>query len=312
MSTISKKKTDVQHLEIEATEAERRLDNFLFGRLRDVPKSRVYRMIRTGEVRVNGGRVRPEYRLCAGDRLRVPPLSRDEPRPAQVPASAAREVLESIIHEDAELLVLNKPCGMPVHSGTRRSFGVIDALRAAHPAGAVLQLVHRLDRDTSGCLLIAKNTACLRRLHEQIREGEMTKQYVTLLRGQLGNEIEVDQPLDTNARRGGERVVLAGEGKQSLTRFKPIRRFRNATLVNATILTGRTHQIRVHATSAGHPVAGDGKYGDRAFNREMRALGLRRLFLHASRIRIPGAGRLASGIDAPLPAELSDFLHRLE
>ena len=312
MSTISKRKSEVQHLEIEPAQAERRLDNFLFGRLRDVPKSRVYRMIRTGEVRVNGGRVRPEYRLRPGDRLRLPPLVRDEERVPQVPPAAAQQVLAGVIHEDTELLVLNKPSGMPVHSGTHRSFGVIDALRAVHPAGASLQLVHRLDRDTSGCLLVAKNVACLRRLHDQIRAGEMVKQYVTLLKGRLGSEIAVDEPLDTNARRGGERVVRTGEGKQSLTRFKPVRQYRDATLVNATILTGRTHQIRVHAASAGHPVAGDGKYGDRDFNRGMRGLGLKRLFLHASRIRIPGSGRLSAGIDAPLPAELSDLLHRLD
>jgi len=312
MSTISKRKTDVQHFEIESAQADRRLDNFLFGRLRDVPKSRVYRMIRTGEVRVNGGRVRPEYRLQPGDRLRLPPLTRDEERTPQVPPAAARQVLDSVIYEDAGLLVLNKPSGMPVHSGTRRAFGVIDALRAVHPTGAALQLVHRLDRDTSGCLLIAKDVACLRRLHAQIREGEMVKQYIVLLKGDLGGELVMDESLDTNARRGRERVVKVGEGKQSLTRFKPVRRFRNATLANATILTGRTHQIRVHAASAEHPVAGDAKYGDRDFNRALRTLGLKRLFLHASRIRIPGEGRLAGGIDAPLPPELSEFLRHLE
>jgi 23S rRNA pseudouridine955/2504/2580 synthase len=313
MSTISKRKSDVQHVEIEPEQGQRRLDNFLFGRLRDVPKSRVYRMIRTGEVRVNGGRVRPEYRLQPGDRLRLPPLVRDEERTPRVPPGVAREIMDAVIHEDPELLVLNKPCGIPVHSGTRRSFGVIDALRAVHPAGAALQLVHRLDRDTSGCLLVAKNAASLRRLHGQIRDGEMTKQYVALLRGRLPGELEMDESLDTHARRGGGRVVKVGAGKASLTRFKPVRHFRNATLANATILTGRTHQIRVHAAAAGHPVAGDGKYGDRGFNRELRELGLKRLFLHASRVRIPGAGgRLSSGIDAPLPQELRDFLGRLE
>jgi 23S rRNA pseudouridine955/2504/2580 synthase len=314
MSRISNKKSGVEHLEIEAAQAERRLDNFLFGRLRDVPKSRVYRMIRTGEVRVNGGRVRPEYRLRPGDRLRLPPLVREEQRTLHVPPEAVRRVLAGVIHEDAELLVLNKPCGMPVHSGTRRSFGVIDALRVAHPAGAALQLVHRLDRDTSGCLLIAKDVATLRRLHRQIRDGEMVKQYVVLLKGRLGGELMIDEPLDTHARRGGERVVKIGEeGKQSVTRFKPVRLYRDATLANATIMTGRTHQIRVHAVAAGHPVAGDGKYGDREFNRKLRALGLTRLFLHASRVRIPGAGgRLAAGIDAPLPSELSEFLRCLE
>jgi 23S rRNA pseudouridine955/2504/2580 synthase len=313
MSTISKKKSEVQHFEIEPAQVDRRLDNFLFGRLRDVPKSRVYRMIRTGEVRVNGGRVRPEYRLQAGDRLRLPPLARDEARTPSVPGAVARQVLEQVIHEDAGLLVLNKPCGMPVHSGTRRAFGVIDALRAAHPAGANLQLVHRLDRDTSGCLLVAKDVTCLRSLHGQIRDGEMVKQYVVLLKGRLDGELTMDEPLDTSARRGGERVVRVGSGKQSLTRFKPVRQFRNATLANATILTGRTHQIRAHAAAAGHPVAGDGKYGDRDFNRELRALGLKRLFLHASRVRIPGAGgRLAAGIDAPLPPDLREFLRGLE
>jgi 23S rRNA pseudouridine955/2504/2580 synthase len=312
MSTISKRKSEVQHLRIETVHADRRLDNFLFSHLRDVPKSRVYRMIRTGEVRVNGGRVRPEYRLRAGDRLRVPPLSREEQRLPEVPAPVARLVLEAVIYEDPELLVLNKPCGMPVHSGTRRSFGVIDALRAAHPAGAALQLVHRLDRDTSGCLLIAKDSGCLRRLHRQIRDGEMVKQYLALLRGRLASELLMDEALDTQARRGGARVVRIGSGKPSLTRFKPVRQFRDATLANATIMTGRTHQIRAHAAGAGHPVAGDGKYGDREFNRRLRELGLKRLFLHASRVRLPGAGgRLAEGIDAPLPAELSDPLRRL-
>ena len=313
MSTISKEKSEVEHVLIEAVQADRRLDNFLFGRLRDVPKSRVYRMIRTGEVRVNGGRVRPEYRLQAGDRLRVPPLARSAQPARDIPGATARAMLENIIHEDADLLVLNKPSGMPVHSGTHRSFGVIDAVRAAHPAGAELQLVHRLDRDTSGCLLIAKNVAALRRLHRHIRDGELVKQYVALLRGRLAAELVMDESLDTHARRGGARVVKVGEGKPSLTRFRPVRQFHNATLANATILTGRTHQIRAHAAAAGHPVAGDGKYGDRDFNRELRGFGLRRLFLHASRVRIPGAtGRLAAGIDAPLPPELGEFLRGFE
>lgn len=313
MSTISKEKSEVEHLLIEAAQADRRLDNFLFGRLRDVPKSRVYRMIRTGEVRVNGGRVRPEYRLQPGDKLRVPPLARSAQPVRDIPGATASAMLENIIHEDADLLVLNKPCGIPVHSGTHRSFGVIDAIRAAHPAGAALQLVHRLDRDTSGCLLIAKNVAALRRLHRHIRDGELVKQYVALLRGRLAAELVMDESLDTHARRGGARVVKVGEGKPSVTRFRPVRQFRDATLANATILTGRTHQIRAHAAAAGHPVAGDGKYGDRDFNRELRRLGLRRLFLHASRIRIPGAaGRLATGIDAPLPPELGEFLRGLE
>jgi 23S rRNA pseudouridine955/2504/2580 synthase len=311
---VQETRTSVQHLEVTAEEAGQRLDNFVRKRLGDVPRSRVYRVIRKGEVRVNGRRAGPETRLKAQDRIRLPPV---RVLPVADPGRPAADLLEriraAVIHEDARLLVLDKPAGVAVHGGSGVSSGIIEALRVLRPEES-LELVHRLDRDTSGCLLVARDTATLRTLHALLREDGFEKRYLALLKGkwELG-EKRIDVPLRTDTRVGGERTVRAdASGKPSTSRFRPVQFFgRAATLVEVTLDTGRTHQIRVHAAHAGHPVAGDAKYGDDSFNRELRALGLTRMFLHASSVSFtwPQGGEFS--VNTPLPAGLAAVLERL-
>jgi 23S rRNA pseudouridine955/2504/2580 synthase len=307
-------RTPVRYLEVTAEEAGQRLDNFVHKRLGDVPRSRVYRVIRKGEVRVNGRRAGPETRLKAQDRIRLPPV---RVLPATTPRRPAAELLarleSAVIHEDARLLVLDKPAGVAVHGGSGVSSGVIEALRVLRPEES-LELVHRLDRDTSGCLLVARDAATLRALHALLREDGFEKRYLALLKGrwQLGDK-RIDVPLRTDTRVGGERTVRAdASGKPSTSRFRPVQFLgRAATLVEVTLDTGRTHQIRVHAAHAGHPVAGDAKYGDESFNRELRALGLTRMFLHASSLSFtwPQGGEFS--VNTPLPDELAAVLEKL-
>lgn len=297
--------------------AGQRLDNFLLRVLAGVPRSRVYRLLRKGEVRVNGKRKQADYRLSADDEVRLPPV-RDLPvAPAgvcRVPDALLATIREAIVHEDARLLVLNKPAGLAVHGGSGLAFGAIEALRALRPTES-LELAHRLDRDTSGCLLVARTRGALRALHAMLREGTIEKHYATLVAGRwhLGRKT-IDAPVLTNARQGGERVVRVHRaGKIAVSVFAPREHFRDvATRMDVAIQTGRTHQIRVHAAFAGHPVAGDEKYGDRECNARLRALGLRRMFLHAASISFvwPEGGD-AFRIEAPLPVDLASVLDRL-
>ena len=307
-------RTQVQHLTVSAQEAGQRLDNFIQKRLGDLPRSRVYRVIRKGEVRVNGRRAGPATRLQAEDRIRIPPV---RVLPAPEPGRPGPDLLErmrgAIIHEDPRLLVLDKPAGVAVHGGSGVSSGVIEALRALRPEES-LELVHRLDRDTSGCLLVARDTPTLRVLHALLREDGLEKRYLALLKGrwELG-EKRIDVPLRTDTRVGGERTVRAdASGKPSTSRFRPVQFFgRVATLMEVELDTGRTHQIRVHAAHAGHPVAGDAKYGDETFNHELRELGLRRMFLHASSVSFawPQGGEFS--VNTPLPTDLTAVLETL-
>lgn len=297
--------------------AGQRLDNFLLRELAGVPRSRVYRLLRRGEVRVNGKRKQADYRLEAQDEVRLPPLrdapARDGPA-GRVPDALIATVRRAIVHEDARLLVLDKPAGLAVHGGSGLAFGAIEALRALRP-DEPLELVHRLDRETSGCLLVARTRAALRATHALLREGAVEKHYATLLAGRwrLGRKT-IDAPVQTDAREGGERKVRVHRaGKIAVSVFTPVAQFRNlAALMDVSIRTGRTHQIRVHAAFAGHPVAGDDKYGDREFNARLRALGLKRMFLHASSVafRWPDTGQ-AFRAEAPLPAELAAVTERL-
>ncbi len=294
-----------------------RLDNFLLRTLAGVPRSRVYRLLRRGEVRVNGKRSRADYRLLASDEVRLPPV-----REAAAAAGATRRppdtLLESvraaIVHEDARLLVLDKPAGLAVHGGSGLAFGAIEALRALRPSEP-LELAHRLDRDTSGCLLVARNRPALRMLHSLLREGSVQKRYAALVAGRwrLGRKT-IDAPVLTNARQAGERVVrVHAAGKTAISRFTPRQTFDSiATLMDVGIDTGRTHQIRVHAAFAGHPVAGDDKYGDRDFNRRLHALGLRRMFLHAAAVSFEWPDTHDSfDIAVELPSDLENLLRRL-
>ncbi|USV59414.1 23S rRNA pseudouridine(955/2504/2580) synthase RluC [Aeromonas encheleia] len=305
----------VQLLTIEAEHEGQRIDNFLKTQLKGVPKSLIYRILRKGEVRVNKKRIKPEYKLCPGDEVRVPPVRVAEKNELPSANLGSIQRLESqILFEDEAMIVLNKPSGMAVHGGSGLSFGVIEGLRALRPEARFLELVHRLDRDTSGVLLVAKKRSALRSLHEQLRVKTMRKQYLALVRGQWQSHVKVvNAPLRKNDLQSGERVVrVNSDGKPSETRFRIARQFAEATLVECSPITGRTHQIRVHTQHAGHPIACDDKYGEAAFDEKMRAQGLKRLFLHAWRLSFthPADGREMQ-VEAPLAPELDNFLNKL-
>lgn len=310
---MNTRKSQVQVLEIGPEEADQRIDNYLLRILKGVPKSRIYRLLRKGEVRVNKGRIRADYRLAAGDRVRVPPVSTAAEKPGPGPAPG-RLLTERILYEDDRLLVVDKPAGMAVHGGSGLSFGVIEALRGSRPEAKFLELVHRLDRETSGCLILAKRRSALRALHEQLRENRMDKRYFALVRGRLAaGRQRVEAPLRRNQLRGGERMVrVAEDGKPARTDFTLVEAWPGASLVEAVLYTGRTHQIRVHAAHLGHPLAGDDKYGDPDFNRALKARGLNRLFLHAHFIAFdhPATGERLQ-VSAPLDADLRGVLERL-
>ena len=294
--------------------AGQRVDNFLLSELKGAPKSLIYRMLRTGEVRVNKGRAKPARRLCTGDVVRVPPVRLAPEAPLRVGTALQEQLRSAVIYQDEDLLVLDKPAGLSVHAGSGVRFGVIEAMRAAFPELPGLELAHRLDRDTSGTLLLAKHRLALTHLHAALRDGAVDKAYLALVRGSFPDRLrEVAAPLDRSGNRAGERLVEVREGgKPALTLFRVLRRFREATLVEARPVTGRTHQIRVHARSVGHPLAGDEKYGDPAFDRELKVLGLSRLFLHASRVELMRRDHSSLAVEAPLPAALVDLLRRLD
>ena len=286
----SQASTGVQLLEVAPGFEGQRIDNFLLARLKGVPKTMIYRLLRKGEVRVNKGRIKPDYRIKEGDVVRVPPLrmtAEDAPVPL---AQGLLERLEvAIVYEDKGLIVLNKPAGIAVHGGSGLNYGVIEAFRQMRPHNKEIELVHRLDRDTSGLLMIAKKRSMLRHLHEALRNDGVDKRYMALVRGSWpASRKRVDAPLQKSNVRSGERMVEVNpEGKEALTLFKVLRRFGEfATLVEASPITGRTHQIRVHALYAGHAIAGDSKYGDEDFSKEIRELGGKRLFLHASDLKV--------------------------
>lgn len=294
-------------------QAGQRIDNYLLTRLKGAPRTLIYRILRKGEVRVNKGRIKPEYRLQAGDSIRIPPVRLPQPdEPALVGQGILNALENSILYEDKGLIVVNKPAGLAVHGGSGLNFGVIEAMRQLRPDSQQLELVHRLDRDTSGCLMIAKKRSMLRHLHAELRgDGAgkgVTKCYLALVRGRWPATVKkVHAPLLKNNLRSGERMVEVNpEGKESLTEFRVVERFGDfATLVEARPITGRTHQIRVHARHAGHPIAGDPKYGDDEFSRIIREKGGKRLFLHAISLdsSLPEGGRLQVSAE---PGEMWD------
>lgn len=303
-------------IEIGAEEGGQRIDNFLLRHLKGVPRSHVYRVLRSGQVRVNSGRIRADYRLKTGDRVRVPPVrGAAAPAPVPRPSPALQRLEAAVLYEDEGLLILNKPAGTAVHGGSGLSYGVIEALRALRPHTPPLELVHRLDRATSGCLMVAKKRSLLRALHDLLRRGQIDKRYLALVAGRWrGGEREVSAALVKNILQGGERMVKVGaQGKPALSHFRPLQVYHDASLVEVRLDTGRTHQIRVHAAHIGHPLAGDDKYGDAAFNRRMRDFGLRRLFLHAHALSftLPGTPREIH-VSAPLDPDLRLILDILE
>ncbi|WP_265693470.1 23S rRNA pseudouridine(955/2504/2580) synthase RluC [Providencia rustigianii] len=308
-----KTENQVQFIDISDDEAGQRIDNFLLGKLKGVPKSMIYRIIRKGEVRVNKGRIKPEYKLQANDQVRVPPVRVAERENAPISAKLDKvaALADCILYEDESILVINKPSGTAVHGGSGLSFGVIEGLRALRPEARFLELVHRLDRDTSGILLVAKKRSALRALHEQLRLKQMQKDYLALVRGNWQSHMKVVQaPLLKNILQSGERIVrVNSEGKSSETRFKVEERFDNATLVKASPVTGRTHQIRVHTLHAGHPIAFDDRYGDKQFDSQLAGTGLKRLFLHANALTLthPKTGE-EMRVVAPLHEDLNKCL----
>ncbi len=296
--------------------AGQRIDNFLLTQLKGAPRTLVYRIVRTGEVRVNKGRIKPEYRLKAGDVVRLPPLRLAEARPdADRPAAGAvRDLGARIVHEEGGLLVINKPAGLAVHGGSGVAWGVVEAMRVLRPEAPFLELVHRLDRDTSGLLMLAEKRSVLRELHALLREGRMEKVYVALLTGRLkGAEHRVTAPLKKITLANGERIVrVSSEGKEALTTFRVIERIGDTTLVEARPKTGRTHQIRVHAQYLGHALVGDEKYGNDDVNHALRSFGATRLFLHARDLVIRTSSMTSDlRLHCPLEPELEAVLERL-
>jgi 23S rRNA pseudouridine955/2504/2580 synthase len=299
----------VRKVTVDADRAGQRIDNFLRGELPGVPKGHVYRLLRRGEVRVNGGRVRAEYRLKGGDVVRVPPARIRSGAPPP-PEKLAAAVLERVLYEDKRLLVIDKPTGVAVHGGSGIRHGVIELVRHARPDLKDLSLVHRIDRETSGCLVMAKRRSALRDLHRRFREGQVEKNYLALVIGdwQYGEQL-IDVPLLVQNRRGGERhVIVSDKGKQAQTRVSLSQTYGIYSLMQCSPVTGRTHQVRVHLAHTGHPIAGDERYGDETANRTAKKYGLARLFLHAQSIAFVDDSGNDLHFTSPLPDDLERFL----
>jgi 23S rRNA pseudouridine955/2504/2580 synthase len=312
---VSKNKVSQQT--INDAQAGQRIDNFLVKHLKGVPKSHIYRLLRSGQVRINSGRIKPHYKLQSGDTLRLPPIRISENQNEQVPEAVIQTLKNAIIFENDDIIAINKPSGIAVHKGSGLRFGIIEAFRQLNPEQP-LELVHRLDRETSGCLLLAKNRAILAQLHELLRHEKIShieKTYLALLNGQWqhGNKT-VDIGI-SKIKRGGEHIMQAdASGDRAISHFEPLETFDlghsiACSLMKIRIETGRTHQIRVHAQYCGHPIIGDSKYGDKPANRHFRELGLKRLFLHAEQLYLPLTDPIK--IVAPLSDDLESFLQQL-
>ncbi len=315
VSASAARSPQVQWVDIDEDRAGQRIDNFLLTFLKGVPRTLIYRILRKGEVRVNKGRVKAEYRLQTGDIIRVPPVRVPD---AKAPAEAGKQLQallsNAVLFENKGLLIINKPSGLAVHGGSGVNVGLIEALRSTYPEERYLELVHRLDKDTSGCIMVAKKRSMLRYLHEELRQRRIQKSYHALVEGSWPGHVQkVDVPLKRNEQDTGERMVRASQdGKPSLTLFRVLERFDDVTLVEAKPVTGRTHQIRVHAQFQGHPLVGDSKYTSDAFNAKMKAKGFNRLFLHAAALELTlpdSDGKIK--IEAPLDSRLLEPLSRL-
>jgi 23S rRNA pseudouridine955/2504/2580 synthase len=308
-------KNAVRYILISSDYAGQRIDNFLITYLKNVPKTHIYRILRKGEIRVNKKRAAPSYRLQANDHVRLPPLQLDVNPLVKTPSRSLQDLLSSrILFEDNHLLIINKPSGIPVHGGSQVALGLIEVLRYMYPKLPHMELVHRLDCDTSGCLIFAKKRSILKEMHEIFRQGKVRKIYWALTKGQWKKtELRVEVSLKKNHLSSGERIVrVDSTGKSSVTLFRPLQTYAHAMLVEAELLTGRTHQIRVHSQYRGHGIAGDEKYGDREFNKQMRQMGLTRLFLHAFMLEfdLPST-RQHIKVNAPLDEELAACLKKL-
>ena len=311
---VPSRKASVSWTEVGEDSAGQRIDNFLLGHLKGVPKSHIYRILRSGEVRVNSGRVDATYRLRWGDRVRIPPVRTAPTIPLSAPKQCKLLLAGQVIYEDEGLLALNKPAGWAVHGGSGISRGIIEQLRAERPQARFLELVHRLDRETSGILLVAKKRSILVALHALLRKNGMDKRYLALVKGCFPDEKRVVRQALTRylTDEGERRVAVDREGKEAETQFYRVKRFKETTLMQARLLTGRTHQIRVHLAHLGFPIAGDDKYGDFAWNKSLAKSGLKRMFLHAASLSFihPALGEPLS-LEAPLPEDLQTYLDSL-
>jgi len=302
----------VRHERIDEQGVGQRIDNFLLRLCKGVPKSHVYRLLRSGQVRVNGGRVGPTYRLAEGDELRIPPVRIAQPE-RNAPAPAGKPL--PVIFEDDALLVVDKPAGKAVHGGSGVSFGVIEQLRSQRPQARLLELAHRIDRETSGLLIVAKRRSALKALHDMMREGRVEKHYLALVAGRWNNRLQhVKDPLLKFLTPEGERRVrVSPEGKSAHSVVRLVQRWKGFSLLDVELMTGRTHQIRVHLAHLGFPLCGDDKYGDFAHNKVLDGMGLKRMFLHATRLAFdhPSSGERIE-LESGLPDELRSFLERLD
>ncbi|VAW91896.1 Ribosomal large subunit pseudouridine synthase C [hydrothermal vent metagenome] len=310
--------TRANFMVIDQQSSDQRIDNFLLRILKGAPRSLIYRILRSGEVRVNKGRIKPPYRLKEGDTVRIPPVRLSTKEPTSGPKKALCSDIENrIIFEDKHLLILNKPSGLAVHGGSGINHGVIEILRASRSKHDYLELAHRLDRDTSGTLIIAKNRAVLRKIHDLLKNNGVEKHYLALIQGKWPRKTKrIDAPLQKNVLSSGERIVKVNDaGKAALTIVRPLKLGQIASLVDVKIETGRTHQIRVHCAHEGHPIAGDNKYGDKRFDSEIKEFGLNRLFLHAFSLKfsleLESGTTLNIDITAPLDAKLESIIENL-
>ncbi|OGT37541.1 MAG: hypothetical protein A3F11_02675 [Gammaproteobacteria bacterium RIFCSPHIGHO2_12_FULL_37_14] len=309
-------KTKVRLIQVIEEYEGQRIDNFLVNYLKNVPKSHIYKLLRKGEIRVNKRRIKAFYRLLAEDVIKLPPLFLEEKQPSAPPSKNTATMLsERILYEDDYFLIINKPSGLSVHAGSTVRMGVIEIIRYLYPKLPHIELCHRLDSETSGCLILAKKRRILREVHQLLREGKVTKRYWALTQGKWKkSELRVDLPLQKDYREGGKHVVEVNlKGKASISEFHPIKVFKQATLVEVKLLTGRTHQIRVHAAHLEHPIAGDDRYGNVEFNRLVHQLGLKRMFLHARSIdfTLPSLDQRIT-VEAPLDSELTTFIKKHE
>jgi len=305
-------KTAVSLVEISAAQLNQRLDNFLFRQLDNVPRTRIYRIIRKGEVRVNKKRCKPDYKLQIGDQVRIPPvhLGQEKPQKSRPPEQLLHRLEQAVLFENNDILILDKPAGLAVHAGSGVDYGVIDAMRMLYPQTEI-ELVHRLDRDTSGCLMLTKNRQALLAMQALLQGNQLSKNYIAVVQGSWPRELtEIRQPLKKFYLPNGERrVQVDAEGKPAISRIRLLRGGKRYSVIQVELVTGRTHQIRVHCQAQGHAIAGDDKYGDSEFNRSMRQRRIKRLMLHATSLELPFSD-YTSGvvINAPLPAEFERLL----
>jgi len=308
---MNKVSSTVSYVEVSQDRDGQRLDNFLSARLKGLPRSVIYRIIRTGQVRLNGGRAKPATRLETGDMVRIPPVSVRQKNPGDIPATVLKLLERSICYEDHGVMVIDKPAGMAVHGGSGLTWGVIDAVRKIRP-GMNTDLVHRLDRETSGCLLLALNGDALRELNAQIKENQVKKRYLCLLDGELKHDLhEVKEPIGQFERSGQRFMRVDPEGKPALTTFRLLQNYAGYSFAEAQLHTGRTHQIRVHAAHLGIPLVGDRRYSSTSRQKFWRAQGLKRMFLHAHQLQFYTRDGEKQLVSSQLPSDLRGLLEKL-